>query len=295
MKFGKCEVDVPKKSVFAILVSEVLNPFYIFQVFSVALWMWDLYYYYASCILVISTGSVLLSLCETLANHNEIRRMARYQCRVRLMAANGGSSREIDSTELVPGDIVVVPEGSNLICDLVLLTGTAIVNEAMLTGESIPVMKTSLPMLSSEVYTERGGEKHTLFGGTSVIQTRPIGNEPVWALVKNTGFLTTKGSLIRDILYPKEIKFRFYSDGLKFVGIMAILALFGIIATIPLQINLGVPPEIYVDRALDLITVTIPPALPAAMSCGVVFAINRLKKKQIFCISPPRINMAGQI
>ena len=49
------------------------------------------------------------------------------------------------------------------------------------------------------------------------------------------------------------------------------------------------------DRALDLITVTVPPALPAAMSCGIVFAINRLKKVDIFCISPPRINMAGQI
>ena len=31
------------------------------------------------------------------------------------------------------------------------------------------------------------------------------------------------------------------------------------------------------------------------MSCGIVFAINRLKKMNIFCISPPRINMAGQI
>ena len=112
-------------------------------------------------------------------------------------------------------------------------------------------------------------------------------------LVKNTGFLTTKGSLIRDILYPKEIKFKFYSDGFKFVGIMAILALVGIIVTIPLQVDQGVPVAIVVDRGLDLITVTVPPALPAAMSCGIVFAINRLKSQSIFCISPPRINMAG--
>ena len=49
------------------------------------------------------------------------------------------------------------------------------------------------------------------------------------------------------------------------------------------------------DRTLDLFTVTVPPALPAAMSCGIVFAINRLKKQDIFCISPPRINMAGQL
>ena len=70
MKFGKCEVEVPRKSKMGVLVSEVLNPFYIFQVFAVILWMWDNYYYYASCILVISTGSVFLSLYETLKNHN---------------------------------------------------------------------------------------------------------------------------------------------------------------------------------------------------------------------------------
>ena len=105
MKFGPCEVDVPKKSVFSILVSEVLNPFYIFQVFSVVLWMWDNYYYYASCILIISTGSVLISLCETISNHNKIRSMARYQCDVRLMERNN-ESRVVVSSELVPGDVI---------------------------------------------------------------------------------------------------------------------------------------------------------------------------------------------
>ena len=101
--------------------------------------------------------------------------------------------------------------------------------------------------------------------------------------------------MIRDILYPKEIKFKFYSDGFKFVGLMALLALVGIITTIPLQIEEGVPVGVLIDRALDLFTVTVPPALPAAMSCGIVFAINRLKKQNIFCISPPRVNLAGQI
>mmetsp|Transcript_15938 Transcript_15938/g.21614 ORF Transcript_15938/g.21614 Transcript_15938/m.21614 type:complete len:169 (+) Transcript_15938:698-1204(+) len=168
MKFGPCEVDVPKKSVFGILMSEVLNPFYIFQVFSVVLWMWDNYYYYASCILIISTGSVILSLYETINNHNEIRKMARYHCVVRLMGPNG-TQTEVNSTQLVPGDVVVVPESTSLPCDLVLLTGTAITNEAMLTGESIPVMKSSLPNVASEIYSEKGAEKHTLFGGTIVI------------------------------------------------------------------------------------------------------------------------------
>ena len=97
-------------------------------------------------------------------------------------------------------------------------------------------------------------------------------------LVKSTGFLTTKGSLIRDILYPKEIKFKFYQDGMKFIAIMALLAVLAQGITLPIQIRDHVPASVLIDRTLDLLTVTVPPALPAAMSCGIVFAIGRLKK-----------------
>jgi cation-transporting P-type ATPase 13A2 len=31
------------------------------------------------------------------------------------------------------------------------------------------------------------------------------------------------------------------------------------------------------------------------MSVGTAFAVVYLKKKKIFCISPPRVNMAGKI
>lgn len=48
-------------------------------------------------------------------------------------------------------------------------------------------------------------------------------------------------------------------------------------------------------KALDLVTIAVPPALPAAMSVGVVFALNRLKRGQIYCISPPCINVAGRV
>ena len=77
--------------------------------------------------------------------------------------------RTVDSSELLPGDVIEVPSGKILPCDLILLTGSAIVNEAMLTGESIPVMKSSLPYKSKEVYSETQTNKHTLYGGTTVI------------------------------------------------------------------------------------------------------------------------------
>ena len=48
-------------------------------------------------------------------------------------------------------------------------------------------------------------------------------------------------------------------------------------------------------RTLDLITIVIPPALPAAMTVGIVFAQNRLKRQKVFCISPRSINLCGAL
>jgi cation-transporting ATPase 13A2 len=43
-------------------------------------------------------------------------------------------------------------------------------------------------------------------------------------------------------------------------------------------IKLGVAKEKLIDKSLDLITIAVPPALPATMSAGIAFAISRLKK-----------------
>jgi P-type E1-E2 ATPase len=83
---------------------------------------------------------------------------------------------------------------------------------------------------------------------------------------------------------------------MKFVAIMAVLAIFGFIVCIPIMvIRNHTSWQNILDRSLDLITITVPPALPAAMTCGVVFAIRRLKENKIFCISPMRVNLAGRV
>jgi len=46
---------------------------------------------------------------------------------------------------------------------------------------------------------------------------------------------------------------------------------------------------------LDIITVAVPPALPAAMTAGSLYSSNRLGKMKINCISPPRINVSGRV
>jgi cation-transporting ATPase 13A3/4/5 len=48
-------------------------------------------------------------------------------------------------------------------------------------------------------------------------------------------------------------------------------------------------------KALDLITIVIPPALPAAMTVGRLYAQNRLQACKIYCINSRVINVAGSI
>lgn len=53
--------------------------------------------------------------------------------------------------------------------------------------------------------------------------------------------------------------------------------------------------SVVVRRSLDVFTVVVPPALPAAMTAGIVFAQRRLKQREIYCVSPNSLNLAGSI
>ena len=68
-----------------------------------------------------------------------------------MRSGNENDLTEVDSSDLVPGDVIEIPEMTSMPCDLALLTGSCIVNESMLTGESIPVIKNSIPFIN-DVY-----------------------------------------------------------------------------------------------------------------------------------------------
>lgn len=158
---------------------------------------------------------------------------------------------EIFSRDLVPGDVLLVPpEGFIMPCDAVLIQGKCIVNESMLTGESVPVNKSAL-LPSNDNFNCESHKKHVVFCGTQLIQPRFYAGNKVACVVVRTGYSTLKGQLIRSILYPKEVGFKFYTDSMKFVFLLFCTALIGMVYCIYLYIERGVMCTIYFKNRSD--------------------------------------------
>ncbi|XP_067614148.1 polyamine-transporting ATPase 13A3 isoform X2 [Eurosta solidaginis] len=295
LTYGPNEITIPYKKLRTLLVLEMLNPFYVFQIFSVILWFTYDYYYYACVILLMSVFGIAMSIIQTKQNQDALRETVS-NVGNSLVLTETGDAYEIASSYIVPGDIIEIPtNGCMMQCDAVLLSGNCILDESMLTGECVPVTKTPLPMKRDIIFDKQEHARHILFCGTQIIQTRYIDSEKVLALVINTGNITAKGGLVRSILYPPPVDYKFEQDSLKFIECLGVIALIGFIYTLATKILRGIEPVKIAVESLDLITIVVPPALPAAMAVGRVYAQKRLKKKSIYCVSPRSINVAGGI
>ncbi|XP_048460545.1 dynamin-like 120 kDa protein, mitochondrial, partial [Rhincodon typus] len=148
----------------------------------------------------------------------------------------GGGYEKVPSSELVPGDVLLVTGNKQVLsCDAILIHGGCIVNESMLTGESIPVTKAPLPSVVNPSCWKSSTEdykRHILFCGTQVIQSKATSEGEVKAVVYRTGFTTTKGELVRSILYPKPMDFKLYQDAFRFLLCLTVIATIGMIYSV---------------------------------------------------------------
>eukprot|EP00727_Mastigamoeba_balamuthi_P003847 m51a1_g1346 putative atpase (1146) ;mRNA; r:338230-342684 len=298
--YGENSVDVPCKGPLELAFGEVLHPFFVFQICSVILWCCENYFYFACFIAVTSVVGAVANVVALRRNEAALRKMAQCVCTVRRLRRSGSVQEPevlaVDSKDLLPGDIVELHEPLHLPCDLVMLDGFAVVDEGALTGESAPVLKSpvSIEDDGNVQYSPEKHSKSTLFSGTHLLCIKSA-NGCARAMVSRTGFSTTKGALVRSILYPPPTKFTFHRDAFKFIGVLLILAIGGAAYSFYLYASHGSEVSDIIIKGLDLITVVIPPALPLALAIGVLNAVSAMRKRKIFCTSPKRVNEAGKV
>ncbi|RMX78290.1 hypothetical protein D0869_09206 [Hortaea werneckii] len=316
--YGMNIFDIPVPTFTELFKEHAVAPFFVFQVFCVGLWMLDEYWYYSLFtlfMLVVFESTVVWQRQRTL---KEFRGMSIKPYDVYVYRE--GKWTEIQSDALLPGDLVSVgrtKEDSGVACDMLLVEGSAIVNEAMLSGESTPVLKDSIQLRPGDSRIEPEGlDKNAfLWGGTKVLQVQHgtasedaentvpqiasgVPHAPdrgALAVVIKTGFETNQGALVRTMIYSTE---RVSANNLEALLFILFLCVFAIAASWYVWTE-GVKQDrkrskLLLDCVL-IITSVVPPELPMELSLAVNTSLAALSKFAIFCTEPFRIPYAGRV
>ncbi|PIA19215.1 hypothetical protein COEREDRAFT_68863 [Coemansia reversa NRRL 1564] len=305
--YGGNKFDVPVPTFTDLFKEHAVAPFFVFQIFCVGLWCMDEYWYYSifSLVMLVVFESTLVFQRQRTLNEFRALSMQPYK----IQARRGGKWTEVGTEQLCPGDVISVvrsAEDSGVPCDVVVLEGTCIVNEAMLSGESTPQLKESIQQRDgAEQLDMEGAERGSvLFGGTKVLQAEAPAVESSVATpdggcacyVVRTGFGTAQGELVRTMLHSSERVTADNKESYLFIGFLLVFAVAaaGYVWVQGNQDGKRPQSKVLLDCVL-IVTSVVPPELPMELSMAVNSSLAALSKLAIFCTEPFRIPHAGKI
>lgn len=199
-----------------------------------------------------------------------------------------GTQSNIESSQLVPGDIVLLEAGDIIPADLRLFDIQNLqIEEAALTGESVPVLKSEDPITSSS--PPLGDQHNMAFKGTVVSYGRSMG------LVVATGMQTQIGQ-IADMLNTEEqvktpLQKRLTAFGKRLAIIILILCLIFLIA----GVLRGEAPLLMLLTAISLAVAAIPEALPAVVTISLALGARRLVKQNALMRKLAAVETLGSV
>lgn len=194
-------------------------------------------------------------------------------------------SRIISSTELVPGDIIIIEAGNIVPADTRLIeTHSLRIDESSLTGESIPVDKNKNEL--SEENIPLGDQFNMAFKGTLVTNGRAKG------VVVATGMKTELGKIANllqegEVMTPLQARMVQFGKKLSYIVLAICLVLFvtGLLR--------GDDPFKMLLLSISLAVAAIPEALPAMITIVLAGGASRLAKKQALVRKLPSVETLG--
>ena len=198
-----------------------------------------------------------------------------------------GKVIKIDSKKIVPGDILVLSEGDKIMADARVVESDGLkVNEAALTGESVPENKIIKKLSVSVALADR---TNMVYQGTQVI----VGSGR--ALVINTGMNTELGKVSELVQKVEKEKNPFKEKLDNFAKKLGIFILFLCLIIVGLLIFVGSGVFDSLLVAVSLAVSAIPEGLPAVISLGLAFATKKMLKRNVLIRNLPASETLGRV
>ncbi|MBT9260060.1 MAG: calcium-translocating P-type ATPase [Clostridiales bacterium] len=197
-----------------------------------------------------------------------------------------GREVEIPGEEVVPGDILLLEAGDRVAADARLLEAFSLeVEEALLTGESLPAGKDPAPFLQENL--PLGDRKNMVFQGTFVVKGRGK------AVVVATGPRTEMGR-IAEMMSTEEEAQTPLQVRLSQLGRILVVACLSIAAFIAaLGVIQGKDPYLMFFSGVSLAVAAIPEGLPITVTVALAIGVQRMARARAIIRRLPAVETLG--
>jgi Ca2+-transporting ATPase len=285
--YGPNEIQVKGESLWKKLVEPFANVFMGVLFVAVAISLWHEAYLDAVIIGAIMLTSGGIYYVQRFSTERILRSLSKKSAQS-VDIIRGGESMQIDTSHLVPGDIVQLSEGDKVPADLRLLEADSLrADEAMLTGESAPVSKDTATIKGEKEVYER---VNLLFSGSFLVSGSATG--VVVATGNQTEFgriaaLTSNAPNQGNSPVQKKID-KLISYIIAVIGAVSVAAFL-------LALYRGIEISEALRLVIALAVSAVPESLPIAISVVLVFGMRRMAAKKALVRSMNAIETIGVI
>lgn len=213
-----------------------------------------------------------------------LKKMSQPRVRVR----RNGQSLDIDVSDIVPGDVILLEAGNVVPADARVLEAYNLrVQEASLTGESYPIDKVSTPLLDEGL--QLGDRKNMLYMGTNIAYGRGS------AIVTGTGMNTELGK-IADMLQNVDSDKSPLQKRMNELGKILFYAAFVVMAiAIAIGLFTGQDFQTVLLNAVAIAVAVVPEGLPAVVTISLALGAQRMLSRNALIRKLPAVETLGSV
>lgn len=240
----------------------------------------------AIVLLAFATLSVLITVVQETRSERVLAAL-RDQASPRALVIRDGERRRIPGREVVRGDTIVVLEGDRIPADAVVVSASSlVVDESLLTGESVPVSKTAGD--TGAAIARPGGENTPyLYSGTLAVHGEGV------AVVRATGPNSELGRIGQSLKAIAPEPPRLQVETRRLVRIFATV---GAVATVAVVLIIGLTKDDWLQAVLGGIALgmsLLPEEFPLVLTAFMVMGAWRLSRVRVLTRRASAIEMLG--